>query len=381
MQQVFTSRGRAAGRGEQFSTRIAFFTAGFGVSAWAPLVPFVKARAGLNDATLGLLLLCLGAGSIAMMSFAGAVSARYGCRLVILAAGLALCLSLPPLAVLSGGPQLAGMLLVFGAGLGALEVAMNIQAVIVERASGRPMMSGFHGMFSVGGIMGSAGMTAILTAGASPLAATLGVAAVIAAALAIAAPHLLPQASQTKTPVFALPRGVVLLIGLLCFICFMTEGAVLDWSAVFLASVRRLALAYSGLGYAAFAAAMTIGRLCGDRVVARAGGANVITVGAVSGAVGFAVAAWLPFWQAALLGYALIGFGCSNIVPVLFTKAGQQNVMPEHAAVPAIATLGYAGILAGPAAIGFVAHQSNLATSFAILAFLLLWVAAAARLL
>jgi MFS family permease len=124
---------------------------------------------------------------------------------------------------------------------------------------------------------------------------------------------------------------------------------------------------------------MTIGRLTGDHIVQRFGGANTIVFGGICAALGFALAALLPSWQAALLGYALVGIGCSNVVPVLFTSVGRQAVMPEHVAVPAITTLGYAGILAGPALIGFVAHAASLATAFLILAIMLLGVAAGGR--
>jgi len=367
-------------RREQLSTRIAFFIAGFVMAAWAPLVPFAKARAAIDDGMLGLILLCLGVGSIVAMPLAGALVARFGCRLVITASTVLLCLTLPTLATVSGPPLLVGAVLVFGAGVGALDVAINIQAIIVERASGRSMMSGFHGQFSLGGIAGAAGVTALLGAGSSPFAATLCVSAAILVLLALAAPHLLPYGARREGPFFAVPHGVVLFIGVLCFIVFLTEGAVLDWSAVFLTSARGMDASYAGLGYAAFALTMTVGRITGDRIVQRHGRSNVIVFGGLCAALGFAFAALVPYWQIALLGYALVGVGCSNVVPVLFTSVGRQTVMPEHVAVPAITTLGYAGILAGPALIGLVAHAVSLSVAFLMLAIMLLGVAAGGRL-
>ena len=368
-------------RPEQLSTRIAFLIAGFGMAAWAPLVPFAKARVGVDEGVLGLLLLCLGIGSIVTMPLAGALAARLGCRLVIIVSALLLCLALPLLASVSSLPLLVAALLVFGAGVGAIDVSMNIQAIIVERASGRPMMSGFHGLFSLGGIAGAASIAALLGDGATPLTATLVVIAGIVVALIIAAPDLLPYGGRSEGPFFAFPRGIVLFIGVLCFIGFMTEGAVLDWSAVFLTSVRGMEPSYAGLGYAAFALTMTIGRLAGDRIVQRFGGPNIIIFGGLCAAAGFALTTLDLTWQAALLGYALVGVGCSNIVPILFTSVGRQTVMPENVAVPAITTLGYAGILAGPAAIGFVGHAASLSAAFLIVALLLLGVAASGRLL
>jgi predicted MFS family arabinose efflux permease len=369
----------AGGRPERISTRIVFFIAGFGVAAWAPLVPFAKERAGIGEATLGLLLLCLGAGSIVTMPIAGALAARFGCRGVIIVSTVVFCLALPPLAILSSPILLAAVLLVFGAALGSIDVAMNIQAVIVERAGGRSLMSGFHGLYSLGGIAGAACMTAVLGVGGSPFVAALCVVAGIVVALVLAAAHLLPYGSQSDGPSFVFPRGVVLFIGTLCFVAFLSEGAVLDWSAVFLTSARGIGPAYAGLGYAAFSLSMTVCRLTGDHIVQRFGGITVIVFGGFCAAVGFAVATLVPLWQVALAGYGLIGVGCANIVPVLYSTAGRQTVLPEHSAVSAITTLGYAGILAGPAAIGFVAQVSGLSTALLILALLQIGVAASAR--
>lgn len=379
------STGRAThptpGRAARISTRVAFFIGGFGPGAWAPLVPFAKARAALDDGVLGLLLLCLGLGSVATMPAVGALAARFGCRVVIVVAAVLMCAVLPVLATAASLPLLIPALLVFGAGMGCLDVTMNIQAVIVERASARPLMSGFHGQFSAGGIAGAAGATALLAAGASPLAASLCIVAVAAVALAAAAPHLLPYGSRGAGPAFAVPHGIVLLIGALCFVLFLAEGAVLDWSAVALTSIQGLDVSHAGLGYAAFALTMTAGRLSGDRIVARVGGARIIVLGGICAALGFASAALVPAVPVAVLGYALVGAGAANIVPVLFSRAGRQTVMPEHIAVPAITTLGYAGVLVGPAAIGAIARLASLPASFLVLAALLLAVAASSRLL
>ena len=369
------------GRLEQMSTRIAFFIAGFGIAAWAPLVPYAKARAQLNEGTLGLLLLCLGVGSIIAMPAAGALASRFGCRRVLSAGTILLCVALPMLATVSSIPLLMAGLFLFGAGLGTVDSTVNLQAVIVERASGKTMMSGFHGLFSLGGIVGAAGVSALLGLGLSPLSATLVVIVITLAALLKAAPHLLPYGSESSGPAFAIPHGVVLFIGCLCFIVFLAEGAVLDWSAVFLSDERGLDEAYAGLGYAAFALTMTIGRLTGDAIVHRLGAKRVIVIGGLLATAGMLLATLLPAWETALLGYALVGAGCSNIVPVLYTAVGKQTVMPEHIAVPAITTLGYAGILAGPALIGFIAHGSSLSVAFVLIAVLLLGVAISGKIL
>ena len=377
MTSISTSAPVVPGRLEQYSTRVAFFIAGFSIAAWAPLVPYAKARVGLDEGTLGLLLLCLGVGSIIAMPLAGALAARIGCRRVLLLSTAIICVCLPLLATLSSLPLLIAVLFIFGAGMGALDCAVNLQAIIVERASGKTMMSGFHGLFSLGGIAGAAGVAGLLSVGASPLMSMFVVVAIVLVALFKAAPHFLTYGSQSDGPAFAMPRGVVLFLGLLCFTVFLSEGAMLDWSAVFLSELRGVQTSYAGLGYAVFALTMTLGRLFGDAVVRRVGPRQVVILGGLCAAAGLALATLLPSWQAALLGYALVGAGCSNIVPVCYSAVGRQKSMPENVAVPALTTLGYAGILVGPAAIGFVAHASSLELAFLIVAVMLLAVAAA----
>ncbi len=364
-----------------FSTRVAFFIAGFTMSAWAPLVPLAKIRAGLDDGMLGLLLLCLGLGSILTMPVAGYLTARVGCRRVILTGGAVVCLVMPLLATVANPWLLMAAIFCFGAGIGAVDCAMNIQAVLVERASGRAMMSGFHGLFSVGGIAGAAGMTGLLSLGLGALPAVLCVVALTVVSLWAAGPHLLTHGNGEPGPLLARPRGIVLFLGVLCFIVFQAEGAVLDWSAVFLVADHGMDPRYAGLGYAAFATTMTLGRLTGDIIVTRLGGARVVMVGGAVAAAGLALSILAPSWPLALIGYALVGAGCSNIVPVLFTAVGRQKTMPQSVAIPAMTSLGYAGILIGPAAIGFIAHASSLSVALGGMVLLLAFVAASGRVL
>jgi MFS family permease len=367
------------GRAQRVSTRVAFFIAGFVMASWAPLVPLAKARVSLDDGTLGLLLLGLGGGSILAMPFAGYLTAHRGCRPVMVLSVLLLCGLLPVLATAPSLVSLAIALALFGAVMGLLDCAMNIQAVLVEKAADDAVMSGFHGMYSLGGIAGAAGMTALLSVGLGPLPATLVVVVIVMVALWQAGGAFLRHGSERDGPLFAVPRGIVLFLGVLCFIVFLTEGAMLDWSAVFLVSARGMDPAIAGLGYAAFAATMTLGRLTGDALVNRLGGVRVVLFGGACAAAGLAVALALPGPSAALVGFALVGAGCSNIVPVLFSAVGRQVRMPQSSAIPAMVSLGYAGILLGPATIGFLAHWSNLSWALGSLVILLLFVSASAR--
>lgn len=369
----------APGVRERIATRIAFFIGGFAVSAWAPLIPFAKRRLALDDAQLGLMLLCLGVGSVMMMPLAGGLAARFGCRRAILAAGVVIVLCMPALMLAPSIPVLAVALAVFGASVGVLDVVMNVQAVIVERASGRAMMSGFHGMYSVGGIAGAGGVAAALALGATPLVAIACTAVLAALLLAMARSGLLAQGGEGDQPAFVLPRGRVLLVGAVCFAMFLSEGAVLDWSAVFLSTVRHADPATAGFGYVAFAVTMTLGRLTGDRIVQALGAFRVVVCGALVAAAGFTLAILSTSSMAGLAGFALVGAGAANVVPVMFSAAGRQRDMPTHLAVAAVTTMGYAGVLLGPAALGFVAKATSLPMAFGLLVALLLCVAGAAR--
>lgn len=354
----------SSARLQQHATRAAFFLPGFAIAAWAPIVPYAKLRSGLDEAGLGLVLLCLGAGSLLAMPLAGVATARRGARAVMLATIAITCAALPLLAVADGAVALAVALFVFGAGIGATDCSMNIQAVAVERDAGRAMMSGFHAFYSIGGFAGAAGTTALLGAGFAPWQAALAVAAATCAIAALAASHWRAERVASDAPAFALPRGVVVSIGALAFVVFLAEGAVLDWSAVFLTDVRGIDASRAGSGFAVFSLAMTLARLFGDRVVQRLGHVRASVAGACVAAAGLLLATLVPVFGVALAGYALLGLGCANIVPVLFSLAGRQRAMPEAAAITAVTTVGYAGILAGPAAIGFVAHATSLPVAF-----------------
>jgi predicted MFS family arabinose efflux permease len=366
-------------RAEQHATRAAFLIPGLAAAIWAPLVPFAKARAGMDDAMLGVVLLCLGAGSLIAMPLTGALAARKGCRRVMQATTVMMVAMLPLLALAPSPFTLGLALFVFGAGMGAMDCAMNIQAVVVERESDRAMMSGFHAFYSIGGFAGAALMTLLLSGGLGPLAAT-GISSIaIVLTAVLSARHWRAERAPPGHAMFAWPHGAVILIGAFAFVLFLAEGAVLDWSAVFLTDVRGVAHAEAGSGFVAFSLTMTITRLLGDRLVQRLGRFRIIVMGAACATAGFLLATWFPHWLASLLGFALVGLGCANIVPALFSMAGQQRVMPEGLAIAAITTLGYAGILAGPALIGFMAHATSLVVAFTCLAAALLGIAIGAR--
>ncbi|WHQ76583.1 MFS transporter [Pantoea sp. Lij88] len=363
-----------------WGTRTIFLINGLGMSAWAPLVPFARDRLQLSGASLGALLLCLGVGSLAAMPVTGTLVAKFGCRRVMCFSTLLVLIMMPLLATADSHLVMAAALMLFGAGLGMLDVAMNYQAVQVEQAADKPMMSGFHGFFSLGGILGAGTVSLLLSQSFTPLTATLVVMAVMLLLLLWRLPVLMNERlHQPDQPWLVIPRGWVAFLGLLCFILFLAEGAVLDWGALLLLQNPEMTPASAGLGYAVFSVAMTLGRFSGDKIIQRFGRYPVMLTGALTAAAGMSLAVWLPWPEIALLAFLLVGFGLSNTVPMLFNAAGNQQDMPANLAISAMTTLGYAGILSGPALIGFISQWISLSGAFIVIALLLLAVAASAR--
>lgn len=358
----------------RLAVRLAFLVAGFGVACWAPLVPFARHRLGVDEGTLGVLLLCLGFGSVTAMVAAGVLSTRFGTRPVIVASGFGLAAMLPLLAVADAPWSLGLALAVFGACLGALDVAMNLNALEVERIAARPLMSGFHALYSVGGFVGAGFMTLLLSMGFEPLHATLLAAALMALAVVVAWPYVLETERSTQGPLFVMPRGIVWLIAALAAATFLAEGAVLDWSALLITESQGVAPAQGGLGFMLFSVAMTVGRFAGDAVVMRLGDRRTLRLGGLVAVLGVATLLLAPVAALSFAGFVLLGLGASNLVPVLFRRAGQQRVMPAAFAVSAVTTAGYAGVLLGPALIGFLASAVGLSAAFWLLAALLVLV-------
>ncbi|MGY4399516.1 MFS transporter [Bradyrhizobium sp. USDA 3315] len=360
-------------------TRLAFFVAGFGLAAWAPLVPLAKERLAVDDRMLGLLLLCLGAGSVLAMLLTSVSNARYGSKPIILVGGLGLALILPWLAIAGTPLALGATLFAFGVSLGSIDVAMNIYALELERGAGRPLMSGFHAHYSIGEFTGSAAVTSLLSLQLGPLFSTLVCSALMMTAIVLAWPRLTATTVTQQGPLFVLPHRSVLLIAALAAITFLVEGAMLDWSALLLVGQDLLAEAHGGLGCMLFAVAMTAGRLGGDAVVERIGDRATLMLGTLPIMTGFLAVVAAPVAVVAMAGFLLIGLGISNVVPVLCRRAGKQKVMPVGVAIAVITTAGYAGILMGPASIGLVAHMTGLPFAFGMLGALMCIVMLSAR--
>lgn len=361
-------REQAIGEREAHATRAFFFIGGFGSASWAPLVPVLRERLAIGDDVLGLLLLCIGIGSLATMPLSGALSARLGCRRVLAAAGLLYAGVLLSVCQVNDFWIAVPLILVFGALMGCIDVVINVAAVIVEKEIGRRIMSGMHAFWSLGGFVG-AGLYGVwvgilrLTAFQSTAIAS----ALILVLTAFFGRHLIPYGGGGGS-LIAIPRGIVVFVGITAFIAFLSEGAVMDWSGVYLTVVRGMDLSLAGVGFSVFSAAMLLMRFLGDRVVRCIGQCSVAVGGALLTFVGILLVMFAPVDALLYLGFFAIGIGSANIVPVFFSLMGRQNVMPIGTAVSAVSTMGYLGILAGPAAIGFVSSATNLMTAFGMLA-------------
>ena len=371
MDRSKTKERYAAGKMRQHSTRALFFIGGFGAASWAPLIPLLRERLAIGEDVLGMMLLCIGIGSLLTMPLSGAAAVRFGCRKTLSVASTFFALILLVLCLVDSMVLTAISLLVFGAMMGCIDVVVNIQAVLVEKASKRRLMSGMHALWSVGGFVG-AGLFGVWvgTLGLTPFVSTCIAVGIMLLTLAFFARHLLPFGGEGGGAMVAVPKGIVTFVGVVACIAFLVEGAVMDWSGVFLTTVKGLDMSLAGTGFTVFSAAMLIMRLLGDAAVQKLGQKPVVLGGSLLAFLGFLLVIFAPSQLLLYAGFFAIGIGSANVVPVFFSLLGKQKDMPISMAVPAVSTLGYLGILMGPAAIGFLAHQTSLYAAFGLLAFL-----------
>ena len=354
---------------EANATRAIFFVSGFGAASWAPLVPVLRERLAIGDDLLGVLLLCIGIGSLLVMPIAGVLAERIGCRRVLIVSAVLYAASLLSICFVNSFWMAVPVIFFFGGLMGCVDVVMNIAAVIVEQGIGRRIMSGMHGFWSLGGFVG-AGLYGVWVglAGLTAFQSTLIAAVLMLALTAVFGRHLIPYGGGGGGSLIAIPRGIVAFVGVTAFIAFLSEGAVMDWSGVYLTTVRGMDLSLAGMGFSVFSGAMLLMRFLGDHVIQRIGQFPVAVGGALLAFVGILLVMFAPVDTLLYIGFFAIGIGSANIVPVFFSLMGRQSVMPVGTAVSAVSTMGYLGILAGPAAIGFVSAQTNLMTAFGMIA-------------
>lgn len=343
----------------------------FGI--WASRIPTVAERHGLGPGDLGLLLLLMAAGAIAAFPLAGNRTDRFGAAKVTRYIAVVYTGALFLIAAAPGYAALAAALFFFGATHGAMDVAMNTWAGEVERYMGRPVMSSLHAMFSLGAGLGAAsGFLAAFVdldlTGHFLFAGTL----VAGVSLFVAHDGWISETRVRASagPVFALPKGPLLAVGLVAFCSSLGEGGMADWSAIFLMITTGVTEGKAALGYTVFSLAMVAMRLLGDRVTLLLGPVRAARVAGSIAATGAICAVAFGTYAMTLTGFALMGIGYAVIMPLAFSRAANDPVLSPGAAIASVSTLGYGGILLGPPLIGFVAEVTSLRTAFLILAFL-----------
>ncbi|MDB6452731.1 MFS transporter [Falsirhodobacter sp. 20TX0035] len=349
----------------------AFALNGILLGSWASRIPAFVDRLALDEQRLGVLLLAMGIGALVSFPLAGRLSDRLGAVRLTRGIAAAYLLSIVILGVSHSIWMLAAGLFAFGMFHGAMDVAMNSWASEVERHLKRSVMSSFHAMWSLGAGLGAAGGYVATTLDTSP-GVQFGVVAVLSAA--VFGPFLLaPWTSETRIaqshdPVFALPRGALVLVGVMALAAGLGEGAAVDWSAVFLRDILYAPEAQATFGYAIFSITMVVMRLSVDRLIMRFGAVRVARVSGVLAAAGYALCATTGLLPVALIGFVLMGLGYAAVFPMAVSRAANDPEVPAGQAIASVATLAYGAMLLGPPLIGLVAHETTLRLPFMVIA-------------
>ena len=364
-----------------WATRLQFACLGLVLGAWGAHVPSAKARFALDEAQLSLLLLAAAAGTISCLFLAGRSVAWLGVRGAALASMLLLCIGLGSVLVMPNLAAACVAMLLFGAASSLFDMAINAEGSALETLGGRPVMSGLHAMFSVGGMLGAAANGALLQAGVEPAWQLAGTALATALLSLLAVRRMLPAHPQAAADEasFAWPRGPLLLIGLLILAGMTCEGVMYDWSVLYMKQELGQPQGFATLAYTSFAGAMALARFGGDSLRARVPARRLLGGGSAIAAVAVAVAllagnAWL-----ALVGFAIAGAGLANVAPVLFAAATRVPGVSRAAGLAAATSIGYGGFMLGPPLIGGLALATNLTMALGVLVIAAVLLALGAR--
>lgn len=356
-----------------------FFLNGGLFGTWASRIPTVASQHDLDGGWLGLLLLVLASGALVSFPLAGRASDTFGAARTTLAIAVAYALALVLIACAPNLWTTAAALFLFGAGHGAMDVTMNSWAGEAERFIEKPVMSSFHAMWSLGAGVGAAAGYLAVRLDLSLLAhfALIAIAiAMFAATIWLAnvgwQSETRPRPAGAKR--FPLPHGVLLWVGIIALCASLGEGAIADWSALFLVTVTSATTAQGALGYAVFSVAMVLMRLIGVGVISRLGPAAAARFAGCSASIGVLLAVLPANFTAALLGFFFLGIGYALIMPLAFSRAANDPDTPPGVAIASVATLGYGGMLLGPPLIGFTANLVTLHYAFGVLGLLALFI-------
>lgn len=343
-----------------------FFVNGAAAATWLPLIPAVQQKLALNASELGIALLGVAVGAVVATPSTGWLVGMAGGRRVVTLAAIASCIILPLLLIAPALPVLTLTLALFGAALGTMDVSMNIHAAVVEAVYQRPLMSTFHGFYSIGGFAGALVSSALAAVGMAPFDRALWP-ALLLGAVAVFAHQWLPPAqppTESRRPAARVrlrrPSWAMTALGIMAFCSLLAEGASGDWSALYLHKSLGADAAFAATAFAAFSVAMAAGRLSGDWLTSRLGAALLLRSGGALAALGLTATLLLGRPAIAIVGFGLVGLGLANVVPTVFSAAGRSRSVAPRVAIAAVASAGYAGLLAGPPLIGFAAQAFTL---------------------
>lgn len=343
----------------RFATAVMFLTHGLLVATWVSRIPSFQQDLQLSAGFLGTALLGIALGSLVSMPITGGFVGRRGSRPVALRATYAFCTALACLPLAANAAGLSFLLFVYGASAGAMDVSMNSHSITVQRRYPRSVVSSFHALFSLGGMLGAAAGGLFAAYGVSPSVHFAGM-AVACAALTATTGHWLisPEHEETApgAPHFSLPSRSLFALGALAFCFLLCEGAMADWTAIFLRDYADAGPGLAAAGYAVFSAAMSVGRLLGDRLTDALGPVRITRYGALLAGAGLFAAFAIQSAASGLAGFAAAGFGFAAIIPNLFAAAGRRPGLPAGAGIAAVTTTGFFGFLVGPPMIGWLAE-------------------------
>jgi MFS family permease len=354
-----------------------FFLQGLCFATWASRIPTIQQSLNLSDGALGLILFALPAGSLVALPMSGWLVTKFGSRKVVGFTLVMYALLLGTLGLAQNITQLIAVLVFYGMAGNTANIAMNTQAVGVEARYGRNIMASFHGLWSLAGFSAAGIGAYMIGREIVPLNHFIIITGVILIALTAIFQYLLPdeQKPATGQKIFVMPDKSILMLGILAFCCMICEGAMFDWSGIYFSKVVKAEDGWVGAGYTAFMCTMAAGRFVGDWLALQLGFRRTIQFSGLLIATGLAISLIFPYLVPSLLGFLLVGFGVSSVVPLVYSEAGKSRKMSPGLALAAVSSIGFLGFLIGPPLIGIVAGLSDLRISFTIIAIMGLCVA------